>query len=51
MVGLSVLTAAVASEALYNSSSQFKTQVLTIVPSLYFVLHSIDLSILDREYV
>ena len=51
MVGLSALTAAVASEALYNSTSQFKSQVLTIVPALLFALQSVDTAVLDREYV
>ena len=51
IIGLSALTGAVASEALYNSSSQFKSQVSAIVPALLVNLLEVDLLVLDREYV
>ncbi|EGN93012.1 hypothetical protein SERLA73DRAFT_98316 [Serpula lacrymans var. lacrymans S7.3] len=47
MVGLTALTGAVNSEALYSSSSQFKPQVTSIIHPLLFHLLNADLSTLD----
>ncbi|KAI5123425.1 hypothetical protein M0805_006130 [Coniferiporia weirii] len=49
LIGLGALTGAVASEALYNSSSQFKSQISVIVPALLLDLLQTDILVLEHE--
>lgn len=49
-MGLAALTGAVTSEALY-SSTQFASQVSTIVPALMVNILEVDISTLDMEFV
>lgn len=49
-MGLAALTGAVTSEALY-SSTQFASQVSTIVPALMLNILEVDISTLDMEFV
>ncbi|EJD01400.1 uncharacterized protein FOMMEDRAFT_30102 [Fomitiporia mediterranea MF3/22] len=49
LIGLGALTGAVASEALYNSSSQFKSQVSAIVPALLINVLQVDIVALSHE--
>lgn len=51
LVGLAALTGAVNSEVLYNTSSEFKTQVTLIMRPLLVTLLFTELSVLDQEYV
>lgn len=50
LIGLGALSGAVTSEALYNSSTQFKTQVTAIVPALLLNILQADITSLDQEY-
>lgn len=51
LVGLSALTGAVTSSALYNSSAEFKTQVAIITPALLLTIQQAELSVLNDEFV
>lgn len=51
LVGLAALTGVVTSEALYNSTTQLKAQISTIMPALMVPLLEVEVSILDTEYV
>lgn len=48
LVGLGALTGAVASDALYNSASQFKSQIFIIVPALLLNIMQANISILEH---
>jgi hypothetical protein len=51
LIGLSALTGAVASEALYTTASQFKPQANIIMSAMLAILFSIPIDTLDDEYV
>ena len=51
LIGLGALTGSVTSEALYNSSTQFKTQVTTVIPALVLNVRQTSINILNIECV
>lgn len=51
LVGLAALVGVVTSEVLYNSTSQFKVQISTLIPAFLVPLLEVDISALDNECV
>ncbi|KAI0701799.1 hypothetical protein BC835DRAFT_1411283 [Cytidiella melzeri] len=49
LVGLAALTGVVTSDALYNSTTQLKMQISTLIPALLIPLLDGEISVLDHE--